>query len=171
VSRVEQARELLDSGRSEHACDVLLQWVQEADPSEPDYASACTLLGEAYANLGHSRRAEHWCRRALSVDELLLPAYYTLALVLQNQGQFEPAIDAMKKVVYIDRNNVLGHFGLANIYYSNGQVSRAIKSLKNAQRLLQVCASEELVPGPGGVSVASLRKAILRRLRQWNAQA
>jgi chemotaxis protein methyltransferase CheR len=163
----QEARELLDSGRSEQARDALLQWVQDTDPSEPDYASACALLGEAYANLGHSRHAEHWCRRALRVDELLLPAYYTLALVLQNRGQFEPAIDAMKKVVYIDRNNVLGHFGLANIYYDNGQVSRAIKSLKNAQRLLQVCAGEELVPGPGGVSVASLRKAILRRLRQW----
>jgi chemotaxis protein methyltransferase CheR len=169
--KIAQARKLLDTGRSEQARDVLLQQVQDADPSEPDYASACALLGEAYANLGHSRHAEHWCRRALRVDELLLPAYYTLALVLQNQGQFEPAIDAMKKVVYIDRNNILGHFGLANIYYSNGQVSRAVKSLKNAQHLLQMRASEEFVPGPGGVSVASLRKTIVRRLRQWNAQA
>jgi chemotaxis protein methyltransferase CheR len=148
-----------------------LQFVQEADPSEPGYASACALLGEAYANLGRSRQAEHWCRRALRVDELSLPAYYTLALVLQNQGQLEQAIEAMKKVVYIDRNNILGHFGLANIYYSNGQISRASKSLRNAQRLLQMRADDEFVPGPGGVSVASLRKTILRRQRQWNAQA
>jgi tetratricopeptide (TPR) repeat protein len=150
---------------------VLLQLVQDADPSGPDYAPACTLLGEAFANLGHSRQAEHWCRRALHIDELSLQAYYTLALVLQNQGQFEQAIDAMKKVVYIDRNNILGHFGLANIYYSNGQIARASKSLKNVQRLLQTHADDEFIPGPGGVSVASLRKTILRQQRQWNAQA
>jgi len=185
---LERAQELLDYGHSEEARTMLLELVQSGpdhpsmgtpfdtlrtdlvEPSRP-YARACALLGRAYANLGCWPEAEHWCRQALHCDKLALEAYYTLALVLQHQGRLDQAIEAMKKVIYIDRNDVLGHFGLANLYHLTGQWQRAQKSLDNARRLLEGRAAEELIPGSGGITIGRLREAIVRQQQQWVVEA
>jgi chemotaxis protein methyltransferase CheR len=167
VDPMEQASELLQFGHSEEARDVLLGLVE----SKPDHAPAYALLGQAYANLGCWEEAEHWCREAIQVDKLALNAYYTLALVLQHQGQVTQAIDAMKKVVYIDRHYVLAHFGLADLYHANNQPSRALKSLDNANRLLEEQAGDTLIFGAEGITVGRLREAIARQQQRWSAEA
>lgn len=167
IDPLEQARELLVYGHSEQACDLLLGLVASGPRHAPTYA----LLGQAYANLGRWEEAEHWCREAIQVDRLVLEAYYTLALVLQHQGHLEQAIDAMKKVVYIDRRHVPGHFGLADLYHSDSQLSRALKSLDNARRLLEGQAEDALVPGADGITAGRLRNAVIRQQQQWSAEA
>lgn len=164
---LERARESLDYGRSEQARDMLLELIN----LKPDHAPTCTLLGRAYANLGCWPEAEHWCRQAVRFDKLALEAYYTLALVLQHQGQLDQAIEAMKKVIYIDHNYVLAHFGLANLYRTNGQLPLAQKSLDNARRLLKARASDEVIPGSSGITASRLREAAIRQQQQWVAEA
>lgn len=164
---VERARELLGYGHSEQARDLL----QELVESRPRHAPSCALLGQAYANLGHWQESEHWCRQAVRYDRLALEAYYTLALVLQHQGRLDQAIRAMKKVVYIDRHYVLGHFGLADLYRSSGQLPQALKSLDNAHRLLNGSAEEELVLGSGGITAGRLRDTVIRQQQRWSAEA
>ena len=166
VDPLEQARELLEYGHSEQARDLLLGLVEAGSRRAP----ACALLGRAYANLGYWEEAEHWCREAIRVDKLALDAYYTLALVLQHQGQHAQAIDAMKKVVYIDRHHVPAHFGLADLYHANGQLPRALKSLDNARRLLEGQAEDALVSGTEGITVGRLRDVIVRQQQQWGAE-
>lgn len=163
---IEQAREFLTYGRSEEARVLLLEVVDR----EPRHAPACALLGQACANLSCWQEAEHWCRQAVGIDKLALEAYYTLALVLQHQGQLDQAIGAMKKVVYIDRNDVLGHFGLADLYHSNGQLLWALKSLDNARRLLNGHVGEEVIPGSGGITVGCLRETIVRQQQRWSVE-
>ncbi len=159
----EQAQELLNYGHSEEAKDVLLKLVEV----RPDHAPICALLGRAYANLGCWHEAERWCHRGVQLNSLALEAYYTLALVRQHQGKIKEAIDAMKKVIYIDRHHVLGHFGLADLYRSNGQLPQALKSLDNARRLLGTRPAEGLLPDSGGVTVDRLREAIVRQQQWW----
>jgi len=101
----------------------------------------------------------------------LLDAYYTLALVLQHQSRLGEAVDAMKKVVYIDHNHVLGHFGLADLYHSDGQLPQAYKSLDNARRLLERCADDQIIPGSGGIVAGRLRETVVREQQQWGAEA
>jgi chemotaxis protein methyltransferase CheR len=168
---LERARDLLDQGQSESARDLLLQLVESGGLSDADHTIIYTSLGRAHANLGLWDEAEHWCRMALDQDKLALEAYYTLALVLQHQGQLDQAINAMKKVVYIERNNVLGHFGLADLYRNNGQLSHALKSLDNVRRLLESRPADELLPNSGGITVARLRETVIRQQQQWSADA
>ncbi len=163
----ERAQELLDYGRSEEARDMLLELIK----ARPHHAPTCALLGRAYANLGCWQEAERWCRQAIRFDKLALHAYYILALVLHHQGKLDQAIGAMKKVVYIDRNYVPGHFGLADLYRSKGQLPQAQKSLNNARRLLEARAAEELIPDSGGITVGRLREAIIRQQQQWGLEA
>ncbi len=163
---LEHAAELLEYGHAEEARDLLLKWIA----TQPLQVQACTLLGQAYANLGCWPEAESWCKRAISLHKLALPAYYTLALVLQHQGQLTQAIEAMRKVIYIDHTNVLGHFGLAHLYRENNQLAPAQKSLDNARRLLESHANEELIQDSGGITVGRLRDAIIRQQQAWSIE-
>jgi chemotaxis protein methyltransferase CheR len=164
VNPLEHAHELLEFGRAEEARDMLLKLAQ----AQPNHAPTCTLLGQAFANMGHWQAAEKWCRQAVNLDKLALDAYYTLALVLQHQGALDQAIDAMKKVVYLDRNYVLGHFGLANLYRDSHQLPQAQKSLDNARRLLSEKTDDDLIPRSGGITVGRLRDAIIRQQQAWS---
>ncbi|HET89205.1 MAG TPA: tetratricopeptide repeat protein [Chloroflexi bacterium] len=166
VDPMERARELLAYGRSEDARDLLVQMVRAGAREAPVYA----LLGQAYANLGKWDDSERWCREAIRLDKLALDAYYILALVLQHQGDLDEAIDVMKKVVYIDRLYVLGHFGLADLYYNSNLLPLALKSLDNARRLLEGVPDNEFIPGSGGITVGSLRGVIIHQQQMWRAE-
>ncbi|MFZ6031119.1 MAG: CheR family methyltransferase [Chloroflexota bacterium] len=157
------ARELLDYGRSEDACQILHKLVAE----RPGDAGVCSLLGKAYANLGNWAEAERYCQQAIEKDRLCLEAYYTLALICQHGNRTLQALEMMKKVVYLDRTYVLGHYGLANLYYENGQLPQAQKSLDNALRLLQGKPDDQMVPGSSDVTVGRLREAITRQQQAW----
>jgi chemotaxis protein methyltransferase CheR len=162
----ERAQELMSYGQSEKARALLLEFVQ----TRANHAPACALLGQAYANLSCWQEAESWCRKAIGLDTLSLEAYYILALVLQHQGRLEEAIAAMKKVVYIDRHHVLGHFGLAELYRSQGQLPQALKSLDNTHRLLAKRADAEVISGSGGITAGRLREAVVRQQQQWSVE-
>jgi len=163
VNPLDQAREMLEFGRSEEAREVLLALANSPLANIEVYV----LLGQTYANLGDLEAAEHWCRKALRRNKLALEAYYTLALVLQHQARLPEAIEALKKVVYIDRNDVLGHFSLARLHYQNEQAPAALKSLDNARRLLEAQEDDVVVARSGGVTVKRLRDAITRQQQQW----
>jgi chemotaxis protein methyltransferase CheR len=157
------ARELLEFGRSEDACQVLSKLVI----NRPGDAAVAALLGQAYANLGNWAEAERYCQRAIERDKLCLDAYYTLALVFQHEGRLPQALEMMKKVVYLDRNYILGHYGLANLYFECNQLPQAHKSLDNALRLLQGKPDDQMVPGARDVTVGRLREAITRQQQAW----
>jgi len=164
---VQQARDLLEFGHAEEARSLLLQDVD----GRPGQAACRALLGQVYANLGHWQEAEGWCQEAIHLDRLAIDAYYTLALVLQHQGRLDAALEAMRKVVYIDRHSILGHFGLADLYHSRGEWPQAFKALDNARRLLDVRSPDQVLPGSGGITAARLRETVVRQQRQWQAQA
>ncbi len=161
---LDHARELLEYGRSEDACNILLTMAKHL----PDSAAVNALLGQAYANLGNWQEAEKWCRRAIEQDKLVLDAYYTLALVLQHQGKLTQAIETMKKVIYIDHTYILGHYGLATLYYENNQLQFAQKSLENASRLLQGKPDEGIIAGSQGITNGRLRSAIISQQQAWS---
>lgn len=162
-----RAIELLEYGHSEQARDLLLG-VHVSRTR--DFAAVQALLGRAYANLGDWDAAERCCREAIRLDRLASPPYYTLALVLQHQGQIDAAISMMKKALYLDREFVLGHFGLADLYRSKGQLAQALKALDNAGRLLAEYPAEALVPDSGGITAANLRDTIIRQQQRWGME-
>jgi chemotaxis protein methyltransferase CheR len=164
---LDRARDLLTYGHSEEVRDLLMETLDAG----PERADSCALLGQAYANLGDWSAAETWCRRAVQLDQLMEDPYYTLALVLQHQGHLEQALATMKKVVYLNSNSERGHYGLANLYYSLGQLPQALKSLDNARRLMADRAESEVLPGTGGLTIGHLRQAIVMQQQQWSTEA
>lgn len=161
---LEHVRELLEYGRSQDACNLLLALAKH----QPDNSVVSSLLGKAYANLGNWQEAETWCRRAIEQNKLEIDPYYTLALVLQHQGKLDQAIEYFKKVIYLDRNFILGHYGLATLYYENDKLQLAHKSLENALRLLQDKPDNTTIPGSQGITCGRLRSAIISQQQAWS---
>ena len=157
-------RELLEFGHDQDALNSLDKLVD----TEPNNPQVYALLGQVYANRGAWLDAEKNCRRAIEINKLALEAYYTLGLVLQHQARLAEAIDTMKKVVYLERNHVLGHYHLAGLYREQGLLPNAQKSLENALNLLRNAPADEMIAGSGGVTVSRLRDAIIHQQQTFN---
>lgn len=160
----EQVRGLLKSGHAQEAYDVLMRW----SAGRTGDAALQTLLGRVYAALEQWPEAERACRRALQVDKLALEAYFILAQALERQDKFSEALDMLKKVIFIDRQHILGHWHLANLYYRQGNMMQAHKSLDNARHLLEMKARHELLPGSMDLTVLRLQQMIAQRRQEWN---
>jgi chemotaxis protein methyltransferase CheR len=161
---LEQAGSLLEYGRSEEACSLLLKLAA----THPTDSTVSLHLARAHANLGNWLEAEKWARCTFELDKLALEAYYLFALVMQHQGRLAEAIDAMKKVVYLDRLHILGHYGLANLYHESGLLPQAQKALENALKLLQPYPENEMVPGSQGITANRLKEAIVCQQQAWS---
>lgn len=159
-----RVRELLEFGRDRDAMQILEKLLETASNNPQVYA----LLGQVYANRGDWANAEKNCRKAIELDKLILEAYYTLGLVLQHQKRLDEAIDIMKKVVYLDRNHILGHYNLGGLYREQGLLPNAQKSLENALNLLRILPAEEMIAGSGGITAGRLRDAIVRQQQTLN---
>ena len=159
----EKAQAMMNFGKVNEACDLLLQWIR----THPNHAQACALLAKAYADLGNLREAEHWCKKTIEADRLNIDAYYILALIFQHQGDPDKALENMKKVVYIDRNDILGHYSLANLYHGRMQIPQALKSLDNARRLLESRIDDDVIPRSDGMTAGRLKQAVLQQQQQW----
>jgi chemotaxis protein methyltransferase CheR len=167
MNPLKKARELLTSGHSEQARDLLTDYVSNYS-NDP---TALTLLGQAYANLGCWPDAEKCCGLAIKLDRLSRDAYYIMALVLQHQQKVGPATEAMKKVVYIDRKDVLGHFGLADLYHLQGILPQALKSLDNVYHLLENAPDNAIIQNSGGITAKHLREVVVHQQQQWSGEA
>lgn len=159
---LERVRELLEFGRDQDALNILEGLTEQNNPQ------VYVLLGRIYANRGAWVEAEKSCRKAMEIDKLTLEAYYTLGLVQQHQKKLAEAIDTMKKVVYLERNHILGHYQLAGLYREQGLLPNAQKSLENALNLLRNLPADEMIAGSGGITVSRLRDAILRQQQTLN---
>lgn len=157
-------RELLEFGHDQDALNILDK-LAEMEPNNPQVYA---LLGQVHANRGAWLEAEKNCRRAMQINKLTLEAYYTLGLVLQHQAKLAEAIDMMKKVIYLDRNHVLGHYHLAGLYREQGLLPNAQKSLENAFNLLRSAPADEMIAGSGGVTVSRLRDALIHQQQILN---
>ena len=65
------------------------------------------------------------------------PARYILGVIYQRQDDTLRAIDEFKRTLYIDRDFVLAHFNLANLYRSRGAVEDARREYENTLRVAQ----------------------------------
>ncbi len=161
---LQHAKELLEFGRDQDALTMLEKLLL----ARPNDAQTFVLLGQAHANRGVWTESEKCCRRAIEIDKLALQAYYTLGLVLQHQKKLDEAVDMMKKVVYLDRNHILGHYNLAGLYREQRMFPNAQKSLDNALNLLRSLPAEQMLSDSGGISVSRLREAIVRQQQTMN---
>ena len=120
-----------------HAC------LERGDPGEArqladralavDAHNVDALLVRAfgYADSGNFTAAVADANSALAIKPLLAPGRYILGVIYLRQGDPAAAANEFKRTLYIDRNFVLAHLNLANIYRQQGLTEDACREYQN----------------------------------------
>ena len=77
----------------------------------------------AHADVGHLDEAMAQAQLVLKSYPLTAGARYILGIINQQRGDIDAALTEFKRTVYIDRDFVLAHFAMANIYRARGESS------------------------------------------------
>jgi len=145
AKRYEEAQLLLVQGRTDKAIHLLEALVAEHDR----YTAAYCLLARTHADQGQCLQARSWSMRAIKTDSLNPKPYYILALLDENEGLLNQAIENYKKMLYIETNNPLPHFHLGVLYQKVGQIDLAQRALGNAVKILESMPSDQFLPENG----------------------
>ncbi len=138
---------LLQTGQWEQALSKLTEKVAQ----DQDFMPAYYTLAKVQANRGNLEQAQQWCERALDKDKLHPAPYYILSMIYQEQRQLDLALEALRKVIYLDRDFILAHYHMAQLYLRLGHRVLAVKCFENAKKLLEQMPRETPVPEGDGL--------------------
>lgn len=121
-------------------------------------SDGCILRVRALANFD-SVLAEQTCESATRRHPLNAELHYLHAVLLIGQGREEEAIDALRRVTYLDRAQPLAHFTLGSVLQRRGNLAAARRAYRNVLRLCRLLPPDMAVPLSDAESVARLGEA------------
>jgi chemotaxis protein methyltransferase CheR len=140
--------------------DGAIEQFQAHVAKEPKFVPVYHEIARAHANRGRLKEADAWCAKAVKIDPLSAESYYILALIRQEKGEDEKAVELLKKVLYLDSNFVVAHFSLAVIHRQAGRRDEALRHRSLALRLGIKMPPTEILLGTDGMTAAQLLEMI-----------
>jgi chemotaxis protein methyltransferase CheR len=117
------------------------------------------------ANLGNLEQAKIYCEEAIDLNKLDDEIYYLLAIVQQELKYVQESIANLKKVVFLNPENVLAHFTLGNIYQKQGDIKAVIRSYNNVIKILAKYDSHKQVDNSDGITASELKIVTQNKLK------
>lgn len=142
------------AGQSGQALELL----HDLADQRPDDARPLCLAARILAGALRLGPAEHTAQLALARDPLSAQSHYVHGLILQELGRPAEALEAVRRCVYLDPTLALGHYSLASLLVTAGQVPRADKALLAAIDLVGGRPRDEAVEDGDGVTYGRLRE-------------
>ena len=139
-----------------HRYDEARQCFLACLTKETGSTSALYRLACLEANVGQLNEARKWAEQALGHDPLRSEVHYTLALIHHVQGELQEAINRLKKVIYLDSNFVLAHFGLFYLYQRIGNPVEAERHRTLAVHLASKLPPDTVLPGSDDLTAGQL---------------
>ena len=156
VNGFEQAAQWYRVGEYDRAAECITTW----RTNHPDHAPSLTLLARIYANQGKLGDAFICCHQAISINKLDPDTYYLQALIQQECGMLELAVQSLKRTLYLQPNHVLAHFTLGYLAQRQGDVLAAGKHFRHALERLRSFAPDDSVPESEGLTARQLAEVI-----------
>jgi chemotaxis protein methyltransferase CheR len=103
----------------------------------PQAIAAHILLAQLQADLGNYPAAAAAAQQALKLDATAIAPCYVLAHIAEEQGDIEQSKHWLKRVVYLDPQDLTAYLDLSELYLSGGDTHRASKMLSTARNLLR----------------------------------
>jgi chemotaxis protein methyltransferase CheR len=119
---------------------------------DPEHPRALVGKGLLCANQGAFQEARLWCARAIRQDDLCADAYLLRGLILDMEGEPERALVEYQKVLWLERDYVMGHYFSAKCHRLLGNREQQARALRNALRSLEKVGDGAAVPFSGGLS-------------------
>jgi len=152
----QKALQVYNQGRYENTIDLILNSIS----SRESHPKVMTLLAKAYANRGELKHALNWCEKALDQDKLNPVFHHLHAVILQEQGEHEKAITALRRALYLNPDFVLPYFMLGNLQRQQGKLVEAEKHFENALNILGSYDQEDILPESEGMTAGRMRELI-----------
>lgn len=152
----EEAAALYEQGRYSDAAGKITGLLSQGQ-SDP---KAMALLARTYANQGGLTDALEWCQKAVAADRLNPGWCYLLSTILQEQGEVEVAVTALKRALYLDPRFALAHFALGNLTRRQGKLKESRRHFHNALSILGGYRQEQLLPESEGITAGRLIEII-----------
>ncbi|WP_068467390.1 CheR family methyltransferase [Candidatus Protochlamydia phocaeensis] len=124
------------------------------------------LLIRAYANQGRLDLAQVWCEKGLLVNKFDPLLHYAYATILQEKGNLEKALQALKTALYLDPDLIAAHFLAGIILIRQQDRETANVYLRNVLKLLSHRPAEEIVPGTEDMSAARLTEIVKELVKE-----
>lgn len=140
----------------------------------PIYLKILCLLIKSYANLGQLNKGLELCEACLKKYTIEPILYYLHAVILQEVGELDKAIQSLKKALFLDSEFVIAYFTLANILLLRSDINESKKNFRNAQLILDKHEPEWQVPEGEGLTSARLKeiiKDIFKRMEDKNDES
>jgi chemotaxis protein methyltransferase CheR len=150
------AMTLYEQGRYALAADELVKVLE----ARPDNAAAMALLARCYANQGRLADAKRWCSQAAATDKLNAGWCYLLGTILEEQGDLDAAVTALRRALYLDQNYALAHFAWGNLTRRQSKPKDSLRHFRNALAILERCEHDELLAGSEGITAGRLAEII-----------
>jgi len=122
--------------------------------------SSFALLARSFADQGRLSEALIWSEQWIASNKVDASAHYLHATVLQELGHRDGARRALQRCLFLRPDFALAHFALGNLERSDSRHTQAMRHFKAAQRLLQSCPADELLPESEGLTVKHLASII-----------
>ena len=102
----------------------------------------------------------------MGIEKLNSAYHFLLATILHECGQVDGAILSLKKVIYLDHNNLLAHFTLGNLVWQNGRIKESQKHFRNALELAAAYHPEKILPEADGMTAGRIKEIIQSMLQK-----
>ena len=135
-SEVELARQALLAGQYDRAAELTATSNQE---------EACCLHIKALAN-SDTDLAQAACKRIITRHPLSVELHYLHAVLLMEQRCDQSALNMIKRVLFLDRSQVIAHLTLGALQRRSGDLAGAYKAFRNARDLCQARDAAQHVP-------------------------
>jgi len=100
---------------------------------------------KALANLGKLTEAAKLCEQSLELDKTNIASYFIYALILSELNKFSAAEQALRKILFLDHEDVIAHYQLGLMLLRNKKYDDGLKYLHNALNIVKNKNHNELV--------------------------
>lgn len=123
------------------------------------------VLVRALANQGLLADARSECLQALARHPASAELLYLHSILLGADDLHEDAMAAARRAVYADRSLVMAHLALGSSLARLGHRAAALRSLRNAERLLAAMPPQAIVPAADGELARTVGERVRSQLR------
>lgn len=107
-------------------------------PAGPERPDELKTRAQALADGGSLDAARELCEQALAADRLDAGAYRLLAAIEQEGGRPAPAMEALRRALYLDPDSSESHLALGRLLLAHGERGAALRHIETAERLRQM---------------------------------
>jgi chemotaxis protein methyltransferase CheR len=129
--------------------------VKEVEEDEENHIAAYRLA-KTFANQNELNLATVWVQKTIDRNSLFAPAYYLNSLILDEQGDLDKSLAAIRRCLFLDPKFLMGYYKMAELFKKTGEEKRFLKTLLLLEKELAQVEKGTEIPESDGLTTNDL---------------